>query len=244
MSQRHYIERFHCDPDLPCYCRSGQAFGACCGSENPERPLPYGVRVVPGFLPIQDCRRLVRYAEKQKGHWLMVRDAKRSRPGKLVEKRDPGRVTQQVDMSKHQLFINDAFRRALVEVAGPAYGAIEFFETPYLLRYRVGGTYGKHADSDGYERETGRWYRSCDRDVSALIYLNDDYEGGELLFNRLHYTYRPQAGDLVLFPSGNLFLHQSVPITRGTKYSLVSWAALKASPKLFPNATKLPPIRI
>lgn len=244
MSQKLYVERFHCEPELPCYCKSGKPFGGCCGSSEPDRPLPYGVQVVPGFLSPQDCRRLVRYADKQKGHWLMVRDAKRSRPGKLVEKRDPARITQQVDMSKHQAFINDSVRRGLIEVAGPAYGEIEFFEIPYLLRYRVGGTYGKHADAEGYEQETQRWYRSCDRDVSLLIYLNDDYEGGELLFNRLNYTYKPQAGDLAMFPSGNLFLHQSLPITRGTKYALVSWAALKALPKLFPDANSEPPIRI
>lgn len=244
MTQKHYVERFHCDPDMSCYCNSGQTFGTCCASTSPDRSLPYGVLVMPGFLTAQDCRRLVRYADKQKGHWLMVRDAKRSKPGKLVEKKDPARITQQVDMSKHQPFINESVKRGLVEVAGPGFGAIEFFEIPYLLRYKVGGTYNKHADSEGYEQDSRRWYRSCDRDVSLLIYLNDDYQGGELLFNRLNYTYKPRTGDLVLFPSGNLFLHQSLPITRGTKYALVSWAALKASPKLFPNATAHPPIRI
>jgi predicted 2-oxoglutarate/Fe(II)-dependent dioxygenase YbiX len=184
------------------------------------------------------------YADKQKGIWLTVRDSKKSTPGKHVDKRDDKRVTQQVDMSKHQNFINEAFRRALVENVSRKFGAAEWFETPYLLRYRIDGKYEKHSDSDQYDAENRRFYRAADRDISLLIYLNDDFNGGELTFNRLNYSYKPSAGDLVIFPSGNLFLHQAQPVTRGTKYALVSWSSLKSSPKLFPNASRLPPIRI
>lgn len=244
MTRRHYVKPFHFDPLQPCYCGSNQPFGDCCASQRPGRSPPQGVQVVSGFLPLPDCRRLVRYAQKQSANWLMVRDDEKSTPSKFVEKRDTGRVTQQVDMSKHQGFLNDAVRRALVEVASRRFGPVDFFETPYLLRYKVGGKYGTHADSEIFDSQKGLFYRVADRDISALIYLNDDYEGGELTFNRLNYSYHPTAGDLVLFPSNNIFLHQALTVTRGTKYALVSWACLKATPKLFPGASRWPPIRV
>lgn len=244
MPQKHYVKPFHCDPAQPCYCGRQALFGECCGSVRREREPPQRVVIVRNFLALPDCRRLVRYAEKQKANWLMVRDDEKSTPGKFVEKRDTGRVTQQVEMSKHQRFLNEAIRRAMVEVANSKFGAMEYFETPYVLRYRVGGKYGMHADSEIYDPSKGLFYRVADRDVSVLIYLNDDYEGGELTFNRLNYSYHPTVGDLVLFPSTNLYLHEAQPVTRGTKYALVSWSSLKSSRKLFPGASRWPPIYV
>lgn len=244
MAQKYYVKPFHFDPLQPCYCGSQLPFGDCCASQAPGREPPKGVLIVHEFLPLADCRRLVRYAQKQRAHWLMVRDDEKSTPEKFVEKRDPGRVTQQVDMGKHQGFLDETVRRALVEVAARRFGVADFFETPYVLRYNVGGKYGQHADSEIYDAQQGLFFRVADRDISVLVYLNDDYEGGELTFNRLNYSYRPAAGDLVLFPSGNLYLHQAQRVTRGSKYALVSWASLKASQKLFPRASRWPPIRV
>lgn len=244
MTQKHYVKPWHFDSAQPCYCGSKLSFGECCASQQPGRPPPKGVTVVPGFLPLADCRRLVRFALKQKANWLMVRDEEKSTAEKFVEKRDSGRVTQQVEMYKHQGFLNEIIRRALVEVAGRMIGAPDFYETPYVLRYNVGGKYGQHADSEIYDPEKGLFFRVADRDISVLVYLNDDYEGGELTFNRLNYSLRPAAGDLVLFPSHNIFLHQAQRVTRGTKFALVSWASLKSTRKLFPGASRWPLLRV
>lgn len=58
--------------------------------------------------------------------------------------------------------------------------------------------------------------------VSAVIYLNDDYEGGEIQFPRLdNLTYKPKAGDIAIFPSNYIYEHASLPINSGTKYCVV-----------------------
>lgn len=219
-------------------------FGDCCGSQNKDREPPQGIDIVHDFLSKSDCRRLTRYADKQKANWLMVRDEEKSTATRFVEKRDDGRVTQQVEMDKHQSFLNETIRRALQEVATRKYGAFDYFETPYLLRYKVGGKYGVHADSEIYDSEKSLFYRVSDRDLSLLIYLNDDFDGGELAFDRLSYRYHPTAGDVVMFPSSSLYLHQAESITRGKKYALVSWASLITTHKLFPGASRWPPIKV
>lgn len=83
-----------------------------------------------------------------------------------------------------------------------------------LLKYENGTHYKKHHDCGGLHK---------DRVVSILVYLNDDYEGGELEFPYFNFKYKPKAGDIILFPSNYTFSHIAHPVTKGTKYSIVSW---------------------
>ena len=83
-----------------------------------------------------------------------------------------------------------------------------------LLKYENGTHYKQHHDCGGNHR---------DRVVSILVYLNDDYEGGQLTFPFFDVTYTPMAGDIVLFPSNYTFAHIAEPVTKGTKYAIVSW---------------------
>jgi predicted 2-oxoglutarate/Fe(II)-dependent dioxygenase YbiX len=53
------------------------------------------------------------------------------------------------------------------------------------------------------------------------VYLNDDYEGGELWFPRFNLTIKPKAGDVVVFPSTYIYEHASQDMVSGTKYSVV-----------------------
>jgi predicted 2-oxoglutarate/Fe(II)-dependent dioxygenase YbiX len=44
-------------------------------------------------------------------------------------------------------------------------------------------------------------------DYSTLVHLNDDYSGGELYFPEYDISFKPEAGNLVIFPSNRYFLH-------------------------------------
>jgi predicted 2-oxoglutarate/Fe(II)-dependent dioxygenase YbiX len=59
--------------------------------------------------------------------------------------------------------------------------------------------------------------------LSAVGYINDDYEGGELFFDKLNIKIKPKAGDLYLYPSTYLYSHSSLPVTSGTKYAIVTF---------------------
>jgi hypothetical protein len=87
----------------------------------------------------------------------------------------------------------------------------------HLLRYRTGEQFTEHVDTMPGATVYGQ------RQLTAMLYLNDDFEGGELVLPHQGLVYKPRAGALVLFPSGFCFPHASHPVTRGTKYSLVTW---------------------
>jgi hypothetical protein len=62
-------------------------------------------------------------------------------------------------------------------------------------------------------------YYTCT--ISAVIYLNDDYEGGEIEFIRHGLTIKPKAGDIIIFPSNYVYEHASLEVKSGVKYSVV-----------------------
>lgn len=57
-------------------------------------------------------------------------------------------------------------------------------------------------------------------DYSAYIYLNDDFDGGELFFPDHRITIKPQAGSAVVFPSGNMYMHGVKKVNSGLRYTV------------------------
>jgi predicted 2-oxoglutarate/Fe(II)-dependent dioxygenase YbiX len=95
------------------------------------------------------------------------------------------------------------------------YGIEENFwhENYNMLRYRGGQEYKAHYDGATFDG----------RSVSAIVYLNDDYSGGEVEFTNFQVKIKPQKGMLLLFPSNYAYTHIAHPVTSGTKYALVTW---------------------
>jgi len=68
--------------------------------------------------------------------------------------------------------------------------------------------------------------------MSATIYLNDDFEGGEYYFppsllggitTRRHAGFRMQAGDLIVFPGSQHYNHIISKVTSGSRYTIPLW---------------------
>jgi hypothetical protein len=89
-----------------------------------------------------------------------------------------------------------------------------FYHEGYqLLKYRDGEEYKAH-----YDGGTG-----VGRAVSAICYLNSDYEGGEIEFVNFNIKIKPSSGMMILFPSNYAYTHIAHPVISGTKYALVTW---------------------
>ncbi|MEH6589053.1 MAG: 2OG-Fe(II) oxygenase [Halioglobus sp.] len=233
MQNKIYVNSYQFDANLACYCASEALFNDCCGNHAPDRKIPNGIVIVKDFLSRAQCQSFIRFADKQKRAWLMINDEEKSTEKKVVGKRDPSRVTQHVDIGKKQTLVEDWIRSAVSNCVQPIMGKrAQWFEQPQLLRYGPGGRYTAHSDADHFDYDASQYFRAIDRDFSLLIYLNDDYEGGGLRFIGQDYTYQPEAGSLVFFPSNNMYTHESLPITRGKKYALVSWGAAMGSARV------------
>lgn len=90
---------------------------------------------------------------------------------------------------------------------------VVYYEAFNFVKYEGSGThFNIHADH-------GPAYNCT---VSAVIYINDDYIGGDLKFPRLdNLVYKPSVGDIAVFPSNYIYEHASLPMESGTKYCVV-----------------------
>lgn len=59
--------------------------------------------------------------------------------------------------------------------------------------------------------------------LATLLYLNDDYEGGELYFSKQQLSISPKAGSLLVFEGGTDHKHGVRKITDGDRYVLVAF---------------------
>lgn len=87
-----------------------------------------------------------------------------------------------------------------------------------LLKYIKGGFYKKHHDN----------CKEHFREISAIVFLNNDYEGGHLQFfdpitQKMILDVKPEVGKVVIWPSNYLFPHQATEVTKGTRFTIVGW---------------------
>jgi hypothetical protein len=59
--------------------------------------------------------------------------------------------------------------------------------------------------------------------LANILYLNDDYEGGELFFPDFKFQIKPKPGMLVSFPGNTHYLHGVTKTSGNTRYSCSLW---------------------
>lgn len=90
--------------------------------------------------------------------------------------------------------------------------SLEYEEATNFVKYGEGQHFSIHPDS-------GFSY-SCA--VSSIGYIADGYEGGEYFMPYQQLKFFPEKGDLIIHPSDFIYAHASMPVTKGTKYSVVT----------------------
>ena len=86
-----------------------------------------------------------------------------------------------------------------------------------INRYSKGGFMSRHVDNIHHSHGQQYGYPQ----VSVLLYLNDDYEGGE--FHVASKKIEPEKGSAIIFPSNFMFPHEAKKVTKGIRWSIVTW---------------------
>ena len=170
--------------------------------------------------------------------WLIARARTRLKPAKIHD-----RGTGEASISSARTNSACLFRRPdsdlIVEILRAKIAAVtemrvDAMEVPTVLHYAVGQEFLPHfditlnPDAPDYEERLARGDRQ--RVMTFLLYLNDDYEGGETEFPVLGTCWKGRKGEGLFFwnvlPGGALderTLHAGTPVSRGEKWVLSQW---------------------
>ena len=66
-------------------------------------------------------------------------------------------------------------------------------------------------------------YNEANRTATWMIYLNEDFEGGETEFFYQKRRIKPTTGTVVIWPAGYTHTHRGNLVLKGTKYIVTGW---------------------
>lgn len=187
-------------------------------SDNPR------IRVVKGFASRAECRWVIDRVRHKLGP-AMVWD-ELSGMGKL----DPARSNSAIELRLTDMDVATEVVRARISRSVKLPEPI--FETPQVMQYAVGQEFRPHHDFlDPHQPGTAAdLARRGQRIATFLIYLNDDYEGGETEFPKAGIAHRGGTGDALFFANitqdgrpDPLTLHAGRPPTQGEKWIFSQW---------------------
>lgn len=198
-------------------------------SADPVRPDPR-IGVARGFIPEQACDWLI---ERARGR---LKHARVYKPGET-----PGASDIRTNSGAGFTLFDGDVVLALVRarIAALLAAPLAHLEPTNVLHYALGQTFDHHFDflNPVEPAFVHTIAREGQRIATFLIYLNDDYEGGETDFPDLAYRFKGTKGDALFFfsvkPDGLVdprTLHAGLPPTRGEKWLLSQWIRSRPQP--------------
>jgi prolyl 4-hydroxylase len=194
--------------------RKKEEMGLYAGHFDWSKPLLW---TVPAVLSAKECQAIISQAEAST--WLAATVNRLS--GRVVDARI--RDNDTAILKDDGSFIDLLYQRIVAHVPEKmsreeaGHGRVEvevcgLFAPMRVYRYGVGQRFGLHQDQS-YTREDGA--RSF---LTLILYLNDEYTGGETDFPEQHQRIVPRQGTVLLFQ--HMLLHAGLPILSGVKYLL------------------------
>lgn len=190
------------------------------------------VGVVEGFIPPAFCKWLIERA-KPKLETARLKDPTRGAGQHAAYRTNSGAG---FSLLESDLILQMVNARVADTIGVP----IQNHEPTNVLNYQKGEEYKPHVDfitaSDANAMELERVGQ---RIATVLIYLNDDYEGGETEFPTLKWKFKGKTGDALVFwnvgpdnEPDRKTLHAGLPVKKGEKWLYSKWVRANPYPLL------------
>lgn len=183
------------------------------------------IDVIPNFLSKEHCEEIIKFVDKQP---LQAENGEDKFKGKTF----PWGQVRNIDNHGNWDIakIISSFRVDATLAARKFYNKDNIYpEYTDIVLWKNGEDMGLHADSyefDGNPRDT-RGSKHDWRFCGGVLYLNDDYEGGETYFSKFKVQVRPETGKFSLFSSDWNHMHGVRRIMGGrepwARYTMPIW---------------------
>jgi hypothetical protein len=187
------------------------------------------IRVIDGFATKPEC------------DWLIERARSRLKPALIFDmdgehKVDPNRSNSGTDFQVVEMDVVMEVIRSRISAA--VHVPVAVFELTQILHYAVGQEFRIHydyldADNPSHRRQLEAHGQ---RIATFLLYLNDDFDGGETEFPKAGVRFRGKTGDAIFWANLDqdarpepLSLHAGLPPTAGEKWILSQWIRDRAA---------------
>lgn len=166
---------------------------------------PDNIKIIPNFISDEEIEYLLSHLQETRRVSFVSQKDSEDNPVSWIH-------NYQGVIDKYNLF-----ERVLEEVK-KAYNHenIKKKDLDYLniARWDKGTKLALHVDDLGWV---------TDNHLPTLLYLNDDYEGGELGFAKYNLVIKPKKGDLIMFPGNMHYAHEVFEVLSGVRYTVPIW---------------------
>jgi hypothetical protein len=168
---------------------------------------------IPNFVNSEDAKNMINYFEAKAEMWGDI--AFYGSSGMGLQPNDP----MLADYSLPGDFF-DNLREQFKAHVEAVFGREVRANTSHAQKWDVGGFANPHSDNSDNHGEPNAF--EINKYV-AILYLNGNYEGGDLYFPDHNISFKPTPYALIVFPGGVENIHGVSEITEGTRYTMVSF---------------------
>ena len=118
----------------------------------------------------------------------------------------------------------EKLKQRMIDVATDAFGIPTKLNSVHAQKWDVGGYANDHSDNTDLEGNDMGW---SDNQFATILYLNDNYQGGELVFYDIEtgqdgpsVSYVPKTGTLLCFKGDHTSPHEVLPVTSGVRANI------------------------
>jgi hypothetical protein len=173
----------------------------------------------PGFMSEEDCNRIVDFFEDQGtslGNWMQT--CFYDSLGMAVVCDDDALERSGLE-DIHQNYF-EWLRLEIKAAIEQAFGREVKTNSTHAQKWPVGSFARWHSDNSDIDGNPSAW---SDNKFASILYLNDDYEGGELIFRDYDLNVKLKKGSLIVFPGGIENIHRVEEVRAGNRLTVVGF---------------------
>jgi len=179
---------------------------------NVIKHTPY-IFEYPNFVEPEDCDHILNQASKMRSLEPNIKKGVKSRLN------DAYHISEYKDVEGNSRLFN-----YITSVGQAAF--VQYYKDCPFIKYNIveqrglmyNYVYRFYNKDDYYNWHVDRSSDHVQFVVSFLLYLNDDFEGGNTLFLHDRLKVKPKKGNVLMFPCGPYFMHKGTKVTSGQKH--------------------------
>lgn len=167
------------------------------------------------FISKQDCINIIEYLDSDKRNWTVFNEGFNYCYGMPLSfyDRDLDNYNLKRDFFE---YIHLKFKKSIESSFNKSFVGTTY----HAQKWNIGGSVEPHSDISDLE---GNLNNNSTNKFTVILYLNDDYDGGELYFTQHNISIKPKTGSILMFPGDHTNIHGVGEVLKNSRYTLVSW---------------------